>query len=49
MFDDAGGTGDATARLTYDRFNQPLATVWTEPSIRPRTECCPISTVDKNG
>ncbi len=25
LFDDAGGTGDATGQMTYDMFNQPLA------------------------
>ena len=25
LFDDAGGTGDATGQLTYDMFNMPLS------------------------
>src|SRR2546423_11382029 len=25
LFDDAGGSGDATGQMTYDMFNQPLA------------------------
>ncbi len=25
LFDDAGGTGDATGQMTYDMFNQPLS------------------------
>src|SRR5207237_137369 len=25
LFDDAGGTGDATGQLTHDMFNQPLS------------------------
>ena len=34
LFDDAGGTGDATGQLTYDMFNMPLTNAWQEPSIR---------------
>ena len=35
LFDDAGGTGDATGQMTYDMFNYAACrTVWREPSIR---------------
>src|SRR5882762_8718681 len=50
MFDDAGGTGDATGQMTYDMFNQPLANS-LDGTVDPATHqnACPISTVDKNG
>jgi len=50
MFDDAGGTGDATGQMTYDMFNQPLSNS-LDGTIDPATHqnACPISTVDQNG
>jgi hypothetical protein len=40
LFDDAGGTGDATGQMTYDMFNQPLAnslagTIDRQPRAEP--------------
>ncbi|MBZ5548772.1 MAG: hypothetical protein LAO22_12585, partial [Acidobacteriia bacterium] len=47
LFDDAGGTGDATGQMTYDMFNMPLANALAG-TIDPATgvDACPIS---KNG
>jgi hypothetical protein len=45
LFDDAGGTGDATGQMTYDMFNQPLANSLAG-TLDPLTglDACPIST-----
>jgi hypothetical protein len=45
MFDDAGGSGDATGQMTYDMFNMPLANALSG-TIDPSTgaDACPIST-----
>ena len=45
LFDDAGGTGDATGQPTYDMFNMPL-TNSLAGTIDPVTgaDACPIST-----
>ena len=45
LFDDAGGTGDATGQPTYDMFNMPL-TNSLAGTIDPITgaDACPIST-----
>jgi len=45
LFDDAGGTGDATGQPTYDMFNMPL-TNSLAGTIDPTTgaDACPIST-----
>ena len=45
LFDDAGGTGDATGQPTYDMFNMPL-TNSLAGTIDPSTgmDACPIST-----
>jgi hypothetical protein len=45
LFDDAGGTGDATGQPTYDMFNQPLSNSLAG-TIDPATrlDACPIST-----
>ncbi len=50
LFDDAGGTGDATGQMTYDMFNQPLANSLAG-TIDPATEndACPISTNPRQG
>jgi hypothetical protein len=54
LFDDAGGTGDATGQPTYDMFNNPLSNS-LQGLIDPSTgaDACPISraadTLDKNG
>jgi hypothetical protein len=44
LFDDAGGTGDATGQMTYDMFNQPLSNSLSG-TIDPATglNACPIS------
>ncbi|HZT00295.1 MAG TPA: hypothetical protein VFA40_26145, partial [Terriglobales bacterium] len=44
MFDDAGGTGDATGQMTYDMFNMPLANALSG-TVDPSTgaDACPIS------
>src|SRR5882757_533936 len=46
LFDDAGGTGDATGQMTYDMFNMPLANSLAG-TIDPATglDACPISQV----
>jgi Bacterial Ig domain len=48
VFDDAGGTGDATGQVDYDMFNQPLSNSLAG-TIDPPTklDACPIS--PKNG
>jgi hypothetical protein len=45
LFDDAGGTGDATGQMTYDMFNQPLSNSLAG-TIDPATQqdACPITT-----
>ena len=44
LFDDAGGTGDATGQLTYDMFNMPLSNSLAG-TIDPSTgkDACPIT------
>ena len=44
LFDDAGGTGDATGQMTYDMFNMPLSNSLAG-TIDPVTgaDACPIS------
>jgi len=44
LFDDAGGTGDATGQMTYDMFNMPLSN-GLAGTIDPSTglDACPIS------
>ncbi|RDK02899.1 choice-of-anchor Q domain-containing protein [Paraburkholderia lacunae] len=44
LFDDAGGTGDATGQMTYDMFNMPLSNS-LQGTIDPVTgkDACPIS------
>jgi hypothetical protein len=43
LFDDAGGTGDATGQMTYDMFNMPLSNSLAG-TIDPSTQldACPI-------
>jgi hypothetical protein len=44
LFDDAGGTGDATGQMTYDMFNMPLSNSlqgMTDPATG--ADACPIS------
>ncbi len=43
LFDDAGGTGDATGQMTYDMFNMPLSNSLAG-TIDPATglDACPI-------
>jgi len=46
LFDDAGGTGDATGQMTYDMFNMPLSNSLSG-TIDPATQldACPISAI----
>jgi hypothetical protein len=48
LFDDAGGSGDATGQMTYDMFNQPLVNALSG-TIDPTNgqDACPISTNPK--
>ena len=50
LFDDAGGTGDATGQMTYDMFNQPLSNSLAGTKD-PATgnDACPISTISRIG
>jgi len=50
LFDDAGGTGDATGQMTYDMFNQPLVNS-LGGTIDPGTglDACPISKISRIG
>src|SRR5438105_2306890 len=50
LFDDAGGTGDATGQMTYDMFNQPLVNSLAGP-IHPATglDAGPISKISRVG
>ena len=50
LFDDAGGSGDATGQMTYDMFNQPLVNSLAG-TIDPLTgiDACPISANSKAG
>jgi hypothetical protein len=50
LFDDAGGTGDATGQMTYDMFNQPLVNSLAG-TIDPATQmdACPISVISRIG
>ena len=45
LFDDAGGTGDATGQMTYDMFNQPLVNslAGTPDPANHNIDACPIS------
>jgi hypothetical protein len=46
LFDDAGGTGDATGQMTYDMFNMPLSNSLAG-TIDPSTglDACPVSAI----
>jgi hypothetical protein len=50
LFDDAGGTGDATGQMTYDMFNMPLSNSLAG-TIDPATgnDTCPISKISRIG
>src|SRR5207253_3045917 len=50
LFDDAGGTGDATGQMTYDMFNQPLVNSLAG-TIDPIStlDACPISPISRIG
>src|SRR5262249_26250202 len=50
LFDDAGGTGDATGQMTYDMFNQPLVNSLAG-TIDPASgkDACPISVNPRQG
>ncbi|PYY10931.1 MAG: hypothetical protein DMG69_05250 [Acidobacteria bacterium] len=44
LFDDAGGTGDATGQMTYDMFNMPLSnSLAGTPDPTTGLDACPIS------
>jgi hypothetical protein len=45
LFDDAGGTGDATGQMTYDMFNMPLSNslAGTPDPANGNMDACPIS------
>jgi len=49
LFDDAGGTGDATGQMSYDMFNYPLSNSLAG-TIDPATglDACPISPMITN-
>ena len=49
LFDDAGGTGDATGQMTYDMFNMPLSN-GLAGTIDPNTglDACPVSGANQN-
>jgi len=49
LFDDAGGSGDATGQMTYDMFNMPLSN-GLAGTIDPVTgkDACPISGSNQN-
>jgi hypothetical protein len=51
LFDDAGGTGDATGQMTYDMFNQPLANslAGTPDPANNNADACPISAISRIG
>jgi len=46
LFDDAGGTGDATGQMTYDMFNMPLANALAG-TVDPLSgqDACPVSAI----
>src|SRR5438105_1174558 len=50
LFDDAGGTGDATGQMTYDMFNMPLSNSLAGTKD-PATglDACPISAISRIG
>src|SRR5207248_10758188 len=50
LFDDAGGTGDATGQMTYDMFNQPLSRP-VAGTIDPATglDACPVTKIPRIG
>ncbi len=50
LFDDAGGTGDATGQMTYDMFNQPLVNSLSG-EIDPATglDACPVTAISRIG
>ena len=51
LFDDAGGTGDATGQMTYDMFNQPLVNslAGTPDPSNHNIDACPISKISRIG
>ena len=50
LFDDAGGTGDATGQMTYDMFNMPLANALAgTPDPATGNDACPISVSSRVG
>jgi hypothetical protein len=50
LFDDAGGTGDATGQMTYDMFNQPLVnSLAGQMDPATKQDACPISKNSRMG
>jgi hypothetical protein len=50
LFDDAGGTGDATGQMTYDMFNMPLSnSLAGSKDPTNGNDACPISPTSKDG
>jgi hypothetical protein len=51
LFDDAGGSGDATGQPTYDMFNQPLSNslAGTPDPANSNADACPISAISRIG
>ena len=51
LFDDAGGSGDATGQMTYDMFNQPLSNslAGTPDPANNGQDACPISKESRIG
>ncbi len=44
LFDDAGGTGDATGQMTYDMFNYPLSNSLAGTiDLATQLDACPVS------
>jgi hypothetical protein len=50
LFDDAGGSGDATGQMTYDMFNMPLSNSLSG-TLDPLSgqDACPVSKIARQG
>jgi Bacterial Ig domain len=50
LFDDAGGSGDATGQMTYDMFNMPLSNSLSG-TVDPLSgqDACPVSRIARQG
>ncbi len=51
LFDDAGGSGDATGQMTYDMFNQPLVNslAGTPDPANSNIDACPVTVNSRQG